>query len=285
MIGATRVSTPRPTTPQGMVASAPELEALPVVAQRVLTIVRDERTTIDAIAQLLGTDQALASAVLRHANSGKAMPNRRIASLREAIARIGQRALAEVLIRACAGPMLDRGLPPYALPRRVAWRHAATASVAANSLARTLKVCSPEEASIAGLLHDVGKMVLTSMCPEAAAEAVSIARSRRLTVWQAEQQVFGFDHGAVGAALLRSWDLPERVIDAVASHHEPEKSTNPLATIVYLADAAAHAVGAVGGGGACPRPDWDMAAAESLGGDAEEMWQFLESLECVEEGE
>jgi hypothetical protein len=114
---------------------------------------------------------------------------------------------------------------------------------------------------------------------------VSIARGRRLLVWEAERQVFGFDHGAVGAALLRSWDLPEVIINAVASHHEPHTSDNPLAMIVYLADAAAHAVGAVGGGGACPRPDWDMAAAEGLGGNADEMWSFLESLECVEEGE
>src|SRR5712691_11417526 len=129
---------PLPESPEQMVSSAPELEALPVVAQRVLAILRDERTTIDTISNLLGTDQALASAVLRYANSARAMPNRRIASLREGVARIGQRALSEVLVRACAGPMLDRGLPPYALPRTIAWRHAATVSVAARALAELL---------------------------------------------------------------------------------------------------------------------------------------------------
>src|SRR5437773_2389400 len=255
---------PLPTTPEQMISSAPELEALPVVAQRLLAIVRDENTTIDTIARLLSTDQALASAVLRYANSARAMPNRRIASLREALARIGHRALSEVLVRACAGPMLDRGLPPYALPRRVAWRHAATASVAAKTLARQMRVGAPDEASIAGLLHDVGKMVLTSVVPEAAAEAVSIARSRRLPVWQAETLVLGFHHAAVGAALLRSWGLPETVVDAVLYHHEPTHTTNQLASVVYLADAAAHAVGAVGAGGACPLPDWDASAAVAL---------------------
>jgi putative nucleotidyltransferase with HDIG domain len=286
MIGVKSASpSRRPETPEQVVASAPELEALPSVAQRVLSIVRDEKTTIEDIARLLGTDQALAAAVLRHANSAKAMPNRRIASVREAIARIGQRALAEVLVRACAGPMLDRGLPPYALPRRVAWRHAATASVAARRLAEMLNVGSTEEASVAGLLHDVGKTVLTSICPEAAAEAVSIARSRRMPVWQAEEQVLGFNHGAVGGAMLRSWGLPDAVVDAVLFHHQPERSAQPLATIVYLSDAAAHQVGAVGSGGACPQPDWDMAAAERLGARPDDIWEFLESLQCVEEGE
>jgi putative nucleotidyltransferase with HDIG domain len=276
---------PLPATPEQMISSAPELEALPVVAQRLLAIVREENTTVDTISRLLSTDQALASAVLRYANSARAMPNRRIASLREALARIGHRALSEVLVRACAGPMLDRGLPPYALPRRVAWRHAATASLASRGLAQLLNAGVPDEASIAGLLHDVGKMVLTSVVPEAAAEAVSIARSRRLPVWQAETLVLGFHHGAVGAALLRSWGLPETVSDAVQYHHEPNSTTNQLASVVYLADAAAHAVGAVGGGGACPLPDWDAPAAEAMGGTPEQLQKFMDSLQCVEEGE
>jgi putative nucleotidyltransferase with HDIG domain len=275
---------PLPDSPEAMVRSAPELEALPVVAQRVLALARDERTTIDSVVRLLGTDQALASAVLRHANSARAMPNRRIANLREAVARIGQRALSEVLVRACAGPMLDRGLPPYALPRRVAWRHAATASVAARHLAQMVDAAGAEEASVAGLLHDVGKMVLTSVVPEAAAEAVSLARGRRLPVWQAEMQVLGFDHGAVGAAMLRSWGLPEVVADAVAHHHRPAQTSNRLASVLCLADAAAHAVGAVGGGGACPQPVWEPALAEAVGLTTEQCQQFLEGLQCVEEG-
>jgi putative nucleotidyltransferase with HDIG domain len=213
------------------------------------------------------------------------MPNRRIANVREAVTRIGQRALSEVLVRACAGPMLDRGLPPYALPRRVAWRHAATASAAARTLASALKVSGGEEAGVAGLLHDVGKMVLTSVVPEAAAEAVSLARSRRLPVWQAETQVIGFHHGQVGAALLRSWGLPETVAEAVAFHHQPAEAKTPLATVVYLADAAAHAVGAVGSGGACPQPDWDPQAALQLGATEQQMAAFLDTLRCVEEGE
>ena len=276
---------PMPESAEQMVTSAPELEALPIVAQRVLTMVREDRTTVDTIAALLGTDQALASGVLRYANSARAMPNRRIASLREAVARIGQRALSDVLVRTCAGPMLDRGLPPYALPRRVAWRHAATVSVAARRLAQLVNVAGGEEAGIAGLLHDVGKMVMTSVVPEAAAEAVSVARSRGIPVWQAETQVIGFHHGAVGAALLRLWGLPETVVDAVAFHHQPSEVRSPLATVVYLADAAAHVVGAVGSGGACPQPEWDPAAAAALGATEDQVQEFLDSLQCVEEGD
>ncbi len=274
---------PLPESPEQMISSAPELEALPVVAQRLMAMVRDDRTTMDTIANLLGTDQALAAAVLRYANSARAMPNRRIGSLREAVTRIGQSALSDVLVRACAGPLLDRGLPPYALPRRVAWRHAATASVASTALAKLLRTAGGEGAGVAGLLHDVGKMVLTSVVPEAAAEAVSIARSRHLPVWQAEELVLGFHHGQVGGALLRSWGLPESVVDAVAFHHQHELTSNPLATVVFLADAAAHAVGAVGGGGACPQPTWEPDAAMAFGATSEQVQNFLDNLSLVEE--
>lgn len=275
---------PLPETPEQIVSLAPELEALPIVAQRVMAMARDDRATVERVAALLGTDQALTSAVLRHANSGLAMPNRRIASLREALARIGQRALSQVLVRACTAPLLDRGLPPYALPRRVAWRHAATASVASRGLARMLAGPGAEEASVAGLLHDVGKTVLTSVVPEVTAEAVSIARGRRIPVWQAEVRVLGFHHGHVGAALLRAWGLPEPLAEAVAEHHEPTETANVLAMIVHLADAAAHAVGAVGSGGACLQPDWDPAEAQLLGLTHAQLDTFLETLRCVEEG-
>lgn len=285
MIGVGATPTRHPASPEALLASAPELEALPAVAQRALALVRDERATLDGIVHLLGTDQALAAAVLRHANSGQAMPVRRIASLREAVARIGLRDLGEVLVRACAGPMLDRGLPPYALPRRVAWRHAATTSLAARQLATLVGVVSPDEASVAGLLHDVGKIVLTSVLPEATARAVSLARSRDLPVWQAERTVLGFCHATVGAALLRSWGLPEAVVDGVACHHQPELAATPLASVVCLADAAAHTVGAVGSGGACRQPTWDGAAAEALGASADALRAFLATLECVDEGE
>lgn len=276
---------PLPDAPEQIVAAAPELEALPVVAQRLLAMLRDANSSFDKIAQLIGTDQALAAAVLRYANSAAGMPNRRIASLREAVARVGQRTLGEVVVRACAGPMLDRGLPPYALPRRIAWRHAATASHASRRLAALVRVAPSDEATVAGLLHDVGKTVLTSVVPEVTAEAVSVARSRRIPVWQAELHVIGFHHGHVGGALLRSWGLPDSVADAVAFHHEPAETDNRLARVISLADAAAHAVGAVGSGGACPQPDWDPAGAEALGATPAQVETFLESLRCIEEGQ
>jgi putative nucleotidyltransferase with HDIG domain len=256
---------------------------MPIVAQRLLAIVHDDRVSFDRIALLLSTDQALAAAVLRHANSASSMPNRRIGNLREAVARIGLRALTQVVVRACTGPMLDRGLPPYALPRRLAWRHAATVSLAARGLARLVNAGCDEEASVAGLLHDVGKTVLSSVVPEAAAEAVSVARSRRIPVWQAEVQVIGYHHGHVGAALLRAWGLPDLVADAVAFHHEPDDTNNQLAKVVSLADAAAHLVGAVGSGGACLQPEWEPGRARALGATPGQVERFLEDLRCVEE--
>jgi putative nucleotidyltransferase with HDIG domain len=272
-------------SPERLVGAAPELEALPLVAHRVLFLLRDESTSIGTLASLLETDQALAAAVLRHANSASVMPRRRIGTVREGIARVGQRTLWAVVVQACAGPMLDRGLPPYALSRRTAWRHAATASVATRKLSKLLDLGDPDEASVAGLLHDVGKMVLTSVVPDLVAEAVSLARGQRLPVWQAERQVLGFDHASVSGALLRSWGFPQEVVGAVEYHHTPDPIEKPLSSLVYLADIAAHVAGAVGGGGACPQPEWDAPVGSALGGSESELQTFLSTLRCVEEAD
>ena len=272
-------------SPERLVGAAPELEALPLVAHRVLSLLRDESTSIGALASLLETDQALAAAVLRHANSASVMSRRRIGTVREGIARLGQRSLRAVVVQACAGPMLDRGLPPYALSRRTAWRHAATASVAARKLSTLFGLGHPDEASVSGLMHDVGKMVLSSVVPELVAEAVSLARGKRLPVWQAERHVLGFDHASVSGALLRSWGFPDEVVGAVEQHHTPDSVQQPLSSLVYLADIAAHLAGAVGGGGACPQPEWDTPVAEALGGSAAELESFLSTLRCIEEAD
>ncbi len=272
-------------TPTRLVKAAPELEAFPIVAQRALVRLQRADATVESMAELLGTDQALAAAVLRQVNSASAMPNRRIGSLREALARIGLRALWELLIRAVSAPVLDRGLPPYALSRRSAWRHAATTSRAARQFAAAFARGNPDEASVAGLLHDVGKTVLSSVVPDLTAEIVSLARAREIPVWEAERDALGFDHGTVGAALLKSWGLPEAVSQAVAHHHDAPGAKEPsLAPVIHLADVAAHLVGASGGAGACPPPDLNVRAARQLGFGLAELPRLLTGVTCVEEG-
>jgi HD-like signal output (HDOD) protein len=97
--------------------------------------------------------------------------------------------------------------------------------------------------------------------------------------------VIGFHHGDVGGALIRAWGLPDNVAEAVAFHHEPTETSNRLATLVSLADAAAHVVGAVGSGGACVQPDWAPEGAEALGATRTQLDRFLEELRLVEESE
>lgn len=274
---------PIAASPATIVQAAPELCAMPLVAQRALARLQEGDATLAAMADLLGHDQALAAAVLRHVNSAEAMPNRRIANVREAVARIGLDALWTLLVKSIAGATLDRGLPAYALPRRVAWRHAATTSRAARFISLRLNLKSSEEASVAGLLHDVGKVVLCAVAPEVIARAVWVARSQHLPVWYAEQQVLGFDHGHVGAALLRRWGLPEGVALAVEHHHHVAEARDPLAALVCVADAAAHAVGAVGSAGACPGPNLDPSAIALLGTSRAQVDLVLADLRCVDE--
>ena len=273
---ASAIGSTRELTAEDVADQAPQLHALPVVAQRALLQIQAENVSLAALAELIGTDQAIATAVLRHVNSAHAMPSRRIANLREAIARVGTHALWEILIQACAEGVLDRGLPPYALPRRVAWRHAATVSAAARYIAVMTKGLA-EEASIAGLLHDIGKNALSSIVPQEISRVVTNSRGRRMQLWQAEREFLSFDHGHVGGALLRRWGLPETVSAAVEHHH--------MAAIVHVADVVAQRLGATGGAGACPAAELDPVALEMLGLTREQVDKDIpDAIQYIEEG-
>ena len=202
-----------------------------------MNVLDSDDASIDDLARIIGHDQALSAEVLRLANSGKLRPVHRTAELPHAITRVGFSMLWEILIQASTQSKLDRGLPAYGLSKEAAWRHAATAAEAARLLATKLKLGSAKEASIAGLLHDIGKVALSAVEPETVARAVALANVEKISLSAAETRELGFDHGQVGGALLRRWALPDAVADAVTTHHAPN---SPMAVVVHLADFLAH---------------------------------------------
>jgi HD-like signal output (HDOD) protein len=125
------------------------------------------------------------------------------------------------------------------------WTHSVAVSNCARLIARfegaDRKV--QDEAYVSGLLHDVGKLVLLANLPDEGHRARQLAAEKRLPEWQAEREVFGADHAAVGGYLLGLWGLPVPVVEAVALHHEPALGTarefSPLAA-VHAANAIVH---------------------------------------------
>jgi putative nucleotidyltransferase with HDIG domain len=130
------------------------------------------------------------------------------------------------------------------------FRHSISVGICAYVLGRRNQI-NPNQAFLAGILHDVGKLALVSSYPEIYAEARILHQKEDILMVDAEQRVFGFDHAAIGAALCSHWHFPKEICDAIGGHHQladyAESAQTPIAItplmeVVHLANVIAHAL-------------------------------------------
>jgi len=118
------------------------------------------------------------------------------------------------------------------------WRHSIGVSCVAKQMSMVLGRCEPEDAFVAGLLHDTGKLVMLQHFPEDVDDLTRAAGEQQLTWRACEEVLFPINHATIGRALFRAWDFPAAVVEAVACHHNPEAASRhaELAALVHLAD-------------------------------------------------
>ncbi|MCX7934233.1 MAG: HDOD domain-containing protein [Planctomycetota bacterium] len=221
-----------------IIACARRLEALPAAATEVMRLVSDPETDAATLARAIEHDPGLTANVLRLANSAALGAAARVATVREAVVRLGAKKISRLVM---AGAMEMIGRKPvsgYDLPAGGMWRHAIAVALATDGLARSLACEAPGWAFVAGLLHDVGKLVLGTFVQVDAEHLWQVSEARQLAFDEAEREVLGIDHAELGALLLAHWGLPEEIVAAVRWHHRPEgQETHPAATWVHCADA------------------------------------------------
>ena len=160
--------------------------------------------------------------------------------MKHAASVLGVKTLMELLNLACASGLLGSNLDGYDLDSWDLWRHSLAVAEGARLVA---KKCDPglvEEAFSAGLIHDVGKIILSPYILERKRAFDDLLQSDGETFLDAEKTVLGFDHSEIAAEVCAQWNMPESIAVAIANHHTPEKADgNRLAHIIHIADAAA----------------------------------------------
>ncbi len=228
---------------------------LPVFSSAVQEVIRaadKETTTAVDVGRALQGDPALAAKILRLANSSWFGLTRSIESLDQAVVLLGRKGVRSLAIAASSYSWMARDLPGWSLGPKQLWLHSSSAALAASLLARRSRLTDPDLALTAGLLHDIG-MVALSMTLENKTKAIkAYAIREKLTFPKVEQRVLGFDHCQVGADLATSWGIPERVVEAIRWHHEPQKAEEGfcLAAVVhsgiFLADELGYGLSSCG---------------------------------------
>lgn len=209
-----------------------DLPSLPAVVAELLASMEDDDIDLQQLARKISLDQALTAKTLRLANSSFYGMQSKVTNIQQAMSVLGFHSV-RTLVTACG---VIGGVPPVPgmlLDFDGFWRHSIATAVWARALARRLRQ-SPDTAFTAGLLHDLGALVLATRFPTEYAEMEAWRREHGASVTDAQLQVFGVDDAQAGSALAAHWKFPQAIQDAISQHHRPAAAG--LAQAVYLAN-------------------------------------------------
>jgi putative nucleotidyltransferase with HDIG domain len=203
---------------------------LPVMPRKAAALLRtsDETASPVELAAIAAGDPVLSGRLIGVANSGRYGSRHTITGLNEAALRVGAPVARKVLLAACIGGLFA------SKPLQKLWLHCQEVAAAAFEIATACGI-DGNTAWLAGLLHDIGRLVLMS-CPGAPAVNLIELTGGGFPLVYAEMLTFGKDHAATGAALLRGWNVPGEIADAVEVHHEPEHTEDALPSVLFLAE-------------------------------------------------
>ncbi|MEJ7807042.1 MAG: HDOD domain-containing protein [Telluria sp.] len=218
-----------------------DLPSLSAVVVELLTSMEDDDVDVHVLGEKISHDQALTAKTLRLANSSfYGMPSK-VTTIHQAISVLGFHSI-RTLVTACA---ISGSFPPGSgglFDFKAFWRHSVATAVCAKLLAARFKL-NPDTAFTAGLLHDIGTLVLATRFPAEYGQMLAHRRQHDCYIVDAEQVVFGLDHAATGSALAAYWKFPEPIQRAVAEHHS-DTCAGPvsLQLVVHAANTVAHAL-------------------------------------------
>jgi len=220
-----------------VLAKIRSLPSVPGTAANVLRLLRNPRMDALRIERAVRYDPGLTANILKLSNSAYFGYRGTIASIRQAVVRLGWNRMYQLIIATSIHGVMEEPVPGYELPRGELWRHSIGVAVAAEALVRELKLPPSEEAFTAALLHDVGKLVL-GVFVAADFDAIQDLAAQGMSFEEAERRVLGIDHCEAGGRILQSWFFPPVLVSAARSHHEPDsvEPTSALLDIVHVAD-------------------------------------------------
>ena len=264
-------------TPDVVARGIRKLPSLPlIITELLLTMDRDDINSQDLSDKISG-DQALAAKTLRLANSSFYGMSSRVASVQQAVAILGFSSVRSLVMAASITTSFDKSAAD-GFDFAGFWRHAIATGVCANQLAPALRVV-PETAFLAGLLHDIGQLVMATQFPLQYAEVTAYSQRNDCSVQDAERAMQLPDHPLVGQALAAHWQFPEAIQLAIAYHHDNERAAQtPLAAVVHLGNVFAHALDVSGSADECI-PAVSTQAWQLLSLDADAIERKLPQME------
>lgn len=219
------------TSYKGRILEAKNLPALPAAVTEITRLMQDPNSSTEQIAKVIERDQALAAKVLKMVNSPIYGFPGRISNIKHTLVLLGVNVIKGIIISSAVFDSMNKSMLGL-------WEHSVACSLASVEIAKAAKLENPEEYSVMGLLHDIGKMVFTMQIPEAKQEVDTLVKSEDLIFREAEKRLLGFGHEKINEWLCEHWNLPLNLKEGIIYHHAPTtaKFHPEAASVVHLAD-------------------------------------------------
>lgn len=275
-------------TIEGLIQGIPSsLGSYAPVVEEIEAALQSPQCSLGTVGEAIEKDPDLTARLLRLGNSSFYGFSSRLGTVTEAISLIGIQQVQDLIV---ASSIIERftGVREEFVSMESFWRHSLACGIGARLLALEKRLPKPDKFFVAGLLHDVGRLVLFSQAPEAAEHVFELCRRERLLLREAEVRVLGFDHQAIARALLQLWKYPPLLVQAVAYHHEPGACPGAPteAAVVHLSDYLANAM-QLGSSGEHFIPPLSLTAWATLGLTTDAMGTIVngidEQIEAVQE--
>jgi putative nucleotidyltransferase with HDIG domain len=197
------------------------LVTLPHVYIEIGRLIDDPRSSVADIARAVSQDPSFTLRLLRVANSALYQFPSAVESVTKAVSIIGTAQIRNLALSMSVASSFE-GLPNELVSMQNFWRHSLLCALTARQLAKLIGGCDPDALFTAGLLHDIGELIIFNRLPAQAKQALLLVldSAEEIQVHQAEQQVMGFDHSEVGGALAKEWNLPGLLEECIAHHHD-----------------------------------------------------------------
>jgi len=217
-----------------ILAKVRSVPSIPSVVVKLRKFLRDPDVSFDELAKVIEFDPGLTVNLLQLANSAYFGWSGKIKTVKEAITRLGTNRIFQMVLCMSVAPMVRKPIKGYDMESNGLWKHSIATAICSEQLAVIKNIPDSEEAFTAGLLHDMGKILLGTFVEIDDEPIKDLVNSEGLSFNQAERRVLGIDHAEAAAELLQYWKLPESVVAAARWHHNPEAASQKNRNIVDL---------------------------------------------------
>ncbi len=232
-----------------LVSEVSRIFSPPIVCRRLTELVIDPTIDREEVAEIIGHDPGLVARLLKAANNVRTDHPGKIDSVQDAVTALDDADLRTLITTATAVESFNH-VDTDLVEMNNFWNHSVCCGLAARVLAERCEQANPDRAFLAGVLHDIGQLVIYHALPTLANEVLKKAGEPEAYRYRAEKEIIGITHADVGAELIKSWGLPEALQEAVRFHHEPDKAVNfPMETaLVHISTSVANRI----------EPSWKM---------------------------